>query len=675
MKRNFTYFIMSLLSFILSINVSAQEYKRLTNLPALYIFTENGAPITSKENYIKGSIYFVDENDEVTFYDDLNIRGRGNSTWNLRKKPYRLKFESKKEFLGEDYAKAKSWTLLANAADKTLMRNAVTSLVGEFLGLPFNPATKFVDVTLNGEYLGNYQISDQVEVRGKRVDVTEQDYPLPDGADITGGYLLEVDGWEDGNCFVTSQVAVPIRIHYPDEDEIVDRQNRYIIDYINNFERILMGENFDDPENGYRALVDSATLAAWYIATEVSANIDGFYSTYFYKEQGDPLLYWGPLWDYDIAYANDVRKGDTTNELMSDIGYGQARIWINRMWEDPWFSKLITRRWNEICDNGFEDFLMARIDSINDLIQESQELNYKKWGIDVRMYNERVLYSSYSQYVTDLKNFIHNHNAFLGNAFANKQPAEETPEFVPDSFYYRITNASTAKAVDIVNCDTVAGTEVCTWTNNPEHTTQNWEIRQVGNYFLIINRHGNVALNDPTQGYSTETTNTGTHLNVAAVNPDDDRQLWTIKPQGTSGYYNIINKRSKHTANLEGGNSADGTALLSWTTDGKNSTSTNRLWYIIPDEELPDEPGEDVGIGAVEPDEYALAYNPQTQILHFGSASPEQLTFTARIYTSDGRIVGQFRADEEFNAGNLPDGVYIVSWTCGSKNRSAKFMK
>ena len=113
------------------------------------------------------------------------------------------------------------------------------------------------------------------------MDVTEQDYPLPDGADITGGYLLEVDGWEDGNCFVTSQVAVPIRIHYPDEDEIVDRQNRYIIDYINNFERILMGENFDDPENGYRALVDSATLAAWYIATEVSANLDGFYSTYF----------------------------------------------------------------------------------------------------------------------------------------------------------------------------------------------------------------------------------------------------------------------------------------------------------------------------------------------------------------------------------------------------------
>lgn len=675
MKRNFTRCILALLSFVISMNADAQEYKRITNLPALYIFTENGVPITSKDDYVKGTLYFVDENDEVTYYGDLNIRGRGNSTWNLRKKPYRLKFESKEKFLGDDFAKAKSWTLLANAADKTLMRNAITSLAGEFLGLPFNPAAKFVDVTLNGEFLGNYQISDQVEVRKKRIDITEQDYPLPDGADITGGYMLEVDGWEDGNCFVTGQVAVPIRIHYPDEEEIVDSQNQYIIDYINNFERILMGDNFDDPENGYRALVDSVTLADWYIATEVSANIDGFYSTYFYKEQGDPLLYWGPLWDYDIAYANDTRMGDTTNELMSDIGYGQARIWINRMWEDPWFSQLINRRWKEITEQGFEDFLMARIDSINDLIQESQELNYKKWGIDVRMYNERVLYSSYSQYVTDLKNFIHNHNAFLGTAFADKKPAVMTPEFVPDSFYYRITNASTAKAVDILNCDTVAGSLVCTWTNNPEHTTQNWEIRKVGDYFQIINRHGNVALNDPTPGFSTETTNTGAQLNMAAVNPNDDSQLWTLKPQGTAGYYNIINKHSKHTANLEGGSSLDGTALLSWTTDIKNSTSTNRLWYIIPDEELPDKSDDDVAIGTVEPDEYALAYNPQTQTLHFGSSTPDELTFTARVYTSDGRLVGQFQADDDFHAGNLSDGVYVVSWNCGGKDRSAKFIK
>ena len=268
-------------------NVASFERERLTNLPAIYIETHNGAQITSKEVYIYATMWYIDENDSITQYDSLQIRGRGNSTWGLRKKPYRLKFQSKEKFLGKGYAKAKSWTLLANAGDKTLMRNAVTSSMGEFLGMQFNPAYKFVDVVLNGEFLGNYQISDQVEVRSHRVNIIEQDYPLNTDSDITGGYLLEVDGFMDGNYFTTSRGAVPIRIHYPDEDEISTRQNIYIKNYIRDFETALFGDNFMDPEKGYRKWVDSLSLANWFIGTEVSANIDGYYSTYFYKNKNN----------------------------------------------------------------------------------------------------------------------------------------------------------------------------------------------------------------------------------------------------------------------------------------------------------------------------------------------------------------------------------------------------
>lgn len=69
----------------------------------------------------------------------------------------------------------------------------------------------------------------------------------------------------------------------------------------------MISGDYTDEYKGYRRFVDSTSLANWYIATEVSANVDGFYSTYFYKDQNDPLLYWGPLWDYDIAYNNDYR--------------------------------------------------------------------------------------------------------------------------------------------------------------------------------------------------------------------------------------------------------------------------------------------------------------------------------------------------------------------------------
>ena len=288
-KNRLISFLVMLLAFC-SLKAQTVNVKRYTNLPAVYIETFNKVSITSKENYVYATMWYIDENDSITRYDSLQIRGRGNSTWGLRKKPYRLKFHSKEKFLGKGYAKAKSWTLLANAGDKTLIRNAVTSAMGEFMGLKFNPAYKFVDLNLNGTYLGNYQISDQVEVRAHRVNIVEQDFPLGEYSDVTGGYLLEVDGFADGNCFTTSKAQVPIRIHYPDEDEIVAKQNTYIRNYMRDFETVLYGNDYLDANKGYRRWVDSTSLANWFIGTEVSANIDGYYSTYFYKNQQDSLL-------------------------------------------------------------------------------------------------------------------------------------------------------------------------------------------------------------------------------------------------------------------------------------------------------------------------------------------------------------------------------------------------
>ena len=272
----------------------AQTYHRLTNLPHVYIETKEGVAIASKTEYVYATMYYVDENDVVTTYENMQIRGRGNSTWELPKKPYRIKFSSKEKFLGTGYAKAKKWTLMANAGDKTMMRNAITSLMGDFLGLKNNPAHKFVDVTLNNSYIGTYHISDQVEVRPHRVNISEQDYPLTDESDITGGYLLEVDGFMDGNCFTTSTYQVPITIHYPDDEEISSSQNEYISKYMRDFEAVLSSSDFADADKGYRKWVDSTSLVNWFIATEVSGNIDGYWSTYFYKDQQDSLLYWGP---------------------------------------------------------------------------------------------------------------------------------------------------------------------------------------------------------------------------------------------------------------------------------------------------------------------------------------------------------------------------------------------
>ena len=661
-------------------NLMAQEaaYTRYTNLPAIYIETFDNVAITSKTTYVYATMWYVDENDVVTRYDSMQIRGRGNSTWKLSKKPYRIKFNHKEKLLGKGYAKAKSWTLLANAGDKSLMRNAVTSSLAEFMGMDFCPAYKFVDVNLNGEFLGNYQLSDQVEVRPHRVDIEEQDYPLTEESDITGGYLLEVDGFKEKNYFTTSH-GVPIRIHYPDEDEIAASQNSYIRTYIRNFEQTLFSANFLDSLKGYRAWVDSTSLAHLVIGNEVSANIDGYWSTYFYKQQQDSLLYWGPLWDFDIAYDNDHRIQGTVNKLMTDVGYGDTKTWINRMWKDPWFVRLIHRRYSELVGAGMTDHMLATIDSIAALLQESQELNYRKWGINRKMYHEIVLYSSYEQYLDDLRHFITSHTDFLLNTFTSKLPEEpETPEepeqpsaepFIPEKYYYRLTNVGTSTLFD------VSDGSVCGWRSDEGRLSQYWQIRQVGDYYHLTNRYDGWALNDPTTGEVGPTVNTGTQLDVAPSDTLDDRQLWTITPQGTDGRYNFTNKYTSHTANLRGGGSADGTAILSYTTDDRNSSSNNRLWRIIQADALPEEQDTVTHVTLPEPDEYALAYNPQTQVLHFGSETPGQLTFMVHVYAANGRQLLTFRADEHVSVAHLPEGIYIVSWKCGGRTRSVKFVK
>jgi hypothetical protein len=392
-------------------------HKQYSDLPAVYIVTHDSVPITSKEEYIPCSIHYVDEAGRVTVYEKVSIRGRGNSTWKLAKKPYRLKFDKKVELLGGSGANSKKWNLLANAVDKSMIRNALTFALGEFTSLAWNPSSKFADLVVNGEYMGTYQITDQIEVNEKRVD-------------ISGGYLLEVDGFKDGNYFTTSSYKVPVRIRYPDEENITDSQKSYIRSYVRAFEASLKSSDFADPKAGYRAYVDETSLIDWYLCTEISANYDGFWSIYFYKKQNDPKLYWGPLWDFDIAYNNEYRVKtkmgleSSVHSLISDISTSAARAWAECMWRDPWFRNAVNCRYRDLLKAGLVDYMLGKVDSLKTVIYQSQILNYQKWGIDTLVYHEIVLYPTYDKYIDDLKTFICDHCAYLEEEFSRRAEAD-----------------------------------------------------------------------------------------------------------------------------------------------------------------------------------------------------------------------------------------------------------
>ena len=96
------------------------------------ITTEGGVPITSRDDYVNGSMLL----DGVK--RAIEIRGRGNSTWTWPKKPYKIKLAEDAALLGTE--PRDEWVLLANYADRTALRTYLAMSLGASTRLAFTPA-------------------------------------------------------------------------------------------------------------------------------------------------------------------------------------------------------------------------------------------------------------------------------------------------------------------------------------------------------------------------------------------------------------------------------------------------------------------------------------------------------------------------------------------------------
>ena len=585
MKRLFFYLLMVLLS----LPIGAQTKKQLTNLPTLYIQTSGSEAVTSKKTFISGTLTIVDgEQQEVL--TGMRIRCRGNSTFSgagATKKAYRLKFTKPVSLLGDKGVTDVNWVLMANHYDKSLIRNALTTdIMGRFAGLEFTPGARFVDVVLNGTYIGNYQITDHPDVESGRLDI-ETPGELAEGEEPSEGFFLEADGWKDHKYVTTTLKSVPVRIHKPKDGKVSTAQADYVKSWLDRFESALFSKDFKDADKGYRKLVDSVSLANLYVCTEMSANYDGFWSTYLYKRPNDQRMYFGPLWDYDIAYGNDSRWGDSSRKMVVDLNSGVCRSWFTRMWRDPWFRQLILRRYKELRAAGIEAHLQHAVDSLAELNAQSAEMNFQKYGINTKVYNENVLHGTYAEYIKDLKDFLTKHFAYLDEELPLRAAAtyeDDAREFELNiNYFYRIQSVGVQTLFDVTDEALTEGSLAYLWPKDAGRRTQQWSIKQVGDAYQFINRASGLALNAPNGELNTQ-------LNLVQPNTEDDAQLWKIVlASDEASYYNIINKKYTRTANVSGGSADAGTKLICWESNEKNTTSLNRQWIIMPDDFNSDE--------------------------------------------------------------------------------------
>ncbi len=316
-----------------------------TELASVFITTESGsldAIHADKEYKEAGYIQIIGEDGLTREYDGglEYIKGRGNSTWKMEKKPYNIKLDKKADLFG--MGKSKKWSLIANHSDTSLMRNAIIySVAGEVL--EYTPKYTPIDLYINNEYMGSYILTTRVEVDDNRVEIdnlddaneaanpdvdfdsltlagtrgqysglidgTQKWVEIPnDPEDISGGYLMEMeiaDRYDSEISGFVSNNGQPVIFKNP--EYATESEVKYISGIYQSFEDAVMSDDgYNDEGVYYTDLCDVETFQKFYAINEWASNMDcGLTSTYLYKPQGDDKLYAGPVWDFDIALGNN----------------------------------------------------------------------------------------------------------------------------------------------------------------------------------------------------------------------------------------------------------------------------------------------------------------------------------------------------------------------------------
>ena len=397
----------------------SQMYQ-ITNLPTVAINTNGAVEITSKETEVTSTVYVIGDKGRYMHSDDkTGVRGRGNASWSFAKKPYRLKFNKKVQLLDAP-AEAKKWTLLSNHSDKSLMRNILAFELSRRVGLEYTPYCQPVDVILNGEYRGCYQLCDQIDVREGRVDITEMKPEDNTGEALTGGYLIEIDANAGSEpCNFWSNKGIPVTIKSPDDDKITSQQKKYIKDCFNNLETYVFSDSFTNEDWSYRKYIDIDSFLKHFLVGELSGNTDTYWSTYMYKKRGDDKLYTGPVWDFDIAFDNDKRTTDVlknpsgfhyATDVASAAGGSNMKNFVTRIVvSDPVANARLKEMWKELRDSGVitPESLVQYIDETEKMLDESQKLNFKRWKILNSIFHENFqALGSYEAEVGTVRNYM-----------------------------------------------------------------------------------------------------------------------------------------------------------------------------------------------------------------------------------------------------------------------------
>ena len=323
----------------------------------LSVTTNGSVGVDSREEYV-GCYVSLDGKDGYSLFSGSGrIRGRGNSTWSIYpKKPYRIKLDAKHKMLGLD--KAKSWVLLANYRDLTKMMNTYVFEVARWMGMPYVNHTRFVELFIDGEYMGLYQLTEQVQQGKNRVEVSEE-----------AGILLAMDK-DDGpelspnatDNFWSEIYGMPMCVKYP--EDVTNEQIDSIKGVLADLETAIKNVDYETLDS----LMDLKSFMTMAMIQELVENVEicAPRSIYLYKD-GNGKWAMGPFWDWDAGfdfdwgtfndgnifrYFSDYRELVLGSDPANRKGiYGATPRFFTDMFKSDRYTREYKALWNSVKDS------------------------------------------------------------------------------------------------------------------------------------------------------------------------------------------------------------------------------------------------------------------------------------------------------------------------------------
>lgn len=405
------------------------EPRRAETLPRVDISTADTGYATdyNRDSKLAGAIEYVDCSVSVSNCADAEIlaeaagkvKVRGNYTLNYPKKPLRLKFDKKQNLLGmNDGKKFKSWVLLADYKDSSLLRNSTSFYFGKtILGADgyYSADYRDVEVYLNGQYWGKYLLTEQQQTGKNRVDIAEAEEGY-EGTDI--GYLIEYDGYYDQEpeeereltTFTVDyynrgriqrldgkQTDALVKGYTIKSDVYSTSQTNYIGNYIKNVYEIFYRAVYENSyyafnedytklvkssaTNAYEAIssvVDVQSLVDMYILQEIACDYDinwsSFYMSVDMSAEGNKKLTFCAPWDFDSAFG-----GKNMQNGRGMFAANSRNPWMVLPVRQSWFTDMVKEKWSEICEAGVPQKALLQIKECKTLYGEYYGKNFDRW--------------------------------------------------------------------------------------------------------------------------------------------------------------------------------------------------------------------------------------------------------------------------------------------------------